>query len=123
MEDVGLVAGVAPTLEACDQRRIKHDNDPSIHSYTSPQHLSTLTIDLGCLAHFHGIGISGTLPRHIAWLEFTVHFGLNQLLARAIYIYPFGSSGDLVPRLEASGSQSCQGRAGARSSWAAFCGL
>ena len=52
-----------------------------------PNIFSTLTIDLGCSAHFHGIGISGTLPRHIAWLGFTVHFGLNQLLARAIYMY------------------------------------
>lgn len=67
---------------------------------------------------FHGICISGTQPRRTSLAdEFTVHFGLIRLLARAIYIYPFGSSGDLFPHLEASRFQSCQSPAGVRSSW------
>lgn len=73
---------------------------------------------------FHGICISGTQPRRTSSaVEFTVHFGLIRLLARAIYIYPFGSSGDLFPHLEASRFQSCRGQAGVRSSCMAFCGL
>lgn len=48
---MGLVAVVALILEAYDYSLIKYDHSPSIYSTLLPNLVSTLTIDLGCLAH------------------------------------------------------------------------